>query len=60
MITKAQLYDSLDKLPDEITIDQLVEHAIFIEKVNKGLKDSEEGLVYTKEEARERLGKWLK
>lgn len=60
MITKAQIINSLDKLPDNLTIDQLVDHLIFVEKVEKGLDDSLNGRVNTKEEAKEKLSKWLK
>ena len=60
MITKTQIINSLDKLPDNLTIDQLVDHLIFVEKVEKGLDDSINGRVNTKEEAKEKLSKWLK
>ncbi|MBI1184141.1 hypothetical protein GC194_07710 [bacterium] len=60
MITKTQIINSLDKLPDNLTIDQLVDHLIFVEKVEKGLDDSINGRVSSKEEAKEKLSKWLK
>lgn len=60
MITKTQVIKSLDKLPENLTIDQIVDHLIFIEKVEKGLADSEAGRINTVEEAKAKLGKWLK
>ena len=57
MITKAQIIDSLDKLPENLTIDQIVDHLIFIEKIQKGLNDSVSGRVNTKEEAKQKLKK---
>ena len=60
MITKTQIINSLDKLPENLTIDQIVDHLIFLEKVQKGLDDSQNGRINTKEEAKEKLGKWLK
>ncbi len=60
MITKTQIINSLDKLPENVSIDQVIEHLIFIEKVQKGQLDSASGNVYTKEEAKEKLKKWLK
>lgn len=60
MITKTQLINTLEKLPENLTIDQVIDHVIFIEKVQKGLEDSENGRVYTNEEARSKLSKWLK
>lgn len=60
MITKTQIINSLDKLPERLTIDQVVDHLIFVEKVEKGLDDSVNGKINTKEEAKEKLIKWLK
>jgi hypothetical protein len=60
MITKTQLINTLDKLPENLTIDQVIDHIIFVEKVQKGLSDSENGRINTKEEARHKLNKWLK
>ena len=60
MITKTQLINTLEKLPENLTIDQVIDHIIFIEKVQKGLEDSENGRVYTNEEAKIKLSKWLK
>lgn len=60
MITKTQLIGSLNNLPEDLNIDQLIDHLVFLEKVQKGMKDSIEGKVCTKEQAKEKLGKWLK
>jgi len=60
MITKTQIIDSLDRLPENLTIDQVVDHLIFLEKVQKGLDDSVNNRINTKEEAKQKLNKWLK
>jgi len=60
MITKTQLIDTLNKLPENLTIDQVIDHIIFVEKVQKGLADSAEGKINSKEEEKEKLNKWLK
>ena len=60
MITKTQLIDSLNNLPENLTVDQVIDHIIFVEKVQQGLEDVAQGRVYSKEEAREKLNKWLK
>ncbi len=60
MITKTQLLSTIESLPENLSIDELIEHLVFIEKVHKGLKDSQEGKVYTKIQAQEKLIKWLK
>lgn len=60
MITKTQLINSLNKLPENLTVDQVIDHIIFVEKVQSGLDDVENGKVSTKDEARDKLKKWLK
>jgi predicted transcriptional regulator len=60
MITKTQLINTLENLPEDLTIDQLIDHLIFVEKVQKGMADSANGRVKTKEEAKQKLSKWLK
>jgi len=60
MITKTQLISTLEKMPENITIDQVIDQLIFIEKVQKGLDDSANGRTKTKVQAKEKLNKWLK
>ena len=60
MITKTQLINTLDNLPENLTIDQVIEHIIFVEKVQKGLSDSQNGRINTKEQAKQKLSKWFK
>ena len=57
MISKTQLISSMDKLPENLTIDQVIDHIIFVEKIQKGLSDSLNGNTYSKEEAKQKLGK---
>jgi predicted transcriptional regulator len=60
MITKTQIKNTLDSLPENITIEQVIEHLIFMDKVQKGMEDSEKGRINTVEEAKQKLNKWLK
>lgn len=60
MITKEQIKNALDSLPDNVTIEQVIEHLIFLDKVQKGLDDSEKGRINTVNEAKQKLDKWLK
>jgi hypothetical protein len=55
MITKTQLIHTLDKMPENITIDQVIDQLIFLEKVQKGLDDSAEGRIQTKDATRHEL-----
>lgn len=60
MITKTQIINTLEKLPENRSIDQVVDHLIFLEKVQKGMDNSVNGWVNTKEEAKQKLKRWLK
>jgi predicted transcriptional regulator len=60
MLNKTQIIDSLNNLPENVTIDQVIEHLVVVDKIQQGLNDSAEGKVYTKEEAKAKLKKWLK
>ena len=60
MLTKQVLIQTIDKLPSNFTIDELLDKLIFIEKVNEGLRQSENGKTVPKKEAEKKLSKWLK
>lgn len=60
MLTKEKIKKSIDSLPDNVTIDQVIERIILLDKIEQGLKDVEEGNVYSTEEAKVKLNKWLK
>ena len=54
------LFDTLEKMPEQFSIDQLFDKLIFINKVEIGLVQSANGQVNSKEQAKEKLSKWLK
>lgn len=60
MLTKEKIKKSIDTLPDNLTIDQVIDRMIMLDKIEQGLKDVEDGNVYTTEEAKDKLSKWLK
>jgi hypothetical protein len=60
MITKTQLLLTIESLPENLTVDQVIDHLVFLEKVQKGQKDSLEGKVFSKGQAKEKLSRWLK
>lgn len=60
MIRKDQLLATIQSLPDEIPFEELLEKLFAIEKIDKGIKDYQEGKTYSNDQAKERLGKWLR
>ena len=59
MLTKTQIFDTVETLSDHVSLDDLIDRFIFIEKVNIGLEQSEKGMVSSEEEVRKKLSKWL-
>ena len=60
MLTKIQVIDTLKQMPESFSLDQLFDKLNFINKVEFGLSQSANGQVNTKEQAKEKLSKWLK
>ena len=56
---KSAVLDSISKLPDEFSIDEIIERLIVIEKIEKGRIQIKEGKVNSKDEEKEKLHKWL-
>ena len=59
MLTKAQIIDTIEEFPGLVSLDELIDKFIFIEKVNIGLKQSENGMVYSEEDAKTKLSEWF-
>jgi len=60
MITKDQLINSLKDMPDQFSIDELMDKLILLQKIEIGLEQSNKGEVYSTQEAKEMLKKWSK
>ena len=59
MLTKKKLLEQIDKLPEEFSIDELVEKLILIEKIETGTKQSENGEVISESEMENEIEKWF-
>ena len=57
---KETILEMIKDLPNEVSMEDIIEAIYVRQKIEKGLKDSEEGRLFTHEEAKERLAKWLK
>lgn len=60
MLTKEKLNITINQLPDSFTIDELIDKLLFIEKVEEGFKQSEEGKVVSNEDVKWMIDKWSK
>ncbi|MBD3229698.1 MAG: hypothetical protein GF329_16070 [Candidatus Lokiarchaeota archaeon] len=57
---KEAIMEMIKSLPNDVSMEDIIEAIYVRKKIEKGLKDSKEGKLYTHEEAKERLAKWLK
>jgi predicted transcriptional regulator len=60
MLTKEKVKKTIERLPDEFTVDQIVEELMVLNKIEEGLKDVEEGRVFTTDRVKQELKTWLK
>jgi len=59
MLTKERIIETIQNMPDNFSVDDILERIIFVAKVEKALAESEKGNVITTEEAKQKLAKWL-
>jgi predicted transcriptional regulator len=59
-MTKEKVLETVRSLPDEFTLDELLERLFILEIIEKGMQQVREGRVVSSEEARKRFEKWLR
>ena len=60
MITKAQVLESIQTLPDDATADDVIEKIIFLKKMERSFQQIEEGKTYSLDEMKEFVKSWQK
>ena len=60
MLTKDKVRKTVDRLPESFTVDQIVEELVILNRIEEGLKDIEEGKVFTTDQVKKELKTWLK
>jgi hypothetical protein len=56
---KLAVIDTITMLPEEFSIDELIERLLIVEKIDKGRVQIKEGKINSEEQAKAKLGKWL-
>ena len=56
---KSAVLDVVSKLPDEVSVDEVIERLILVEKIDEGQQQVKDNKVNSEEQAREKLNKWL-
>jgi predicted transcriptional regulator len=60
MLTKEKVRKTIDRLPENFTVDQVVEELVVLNKIEEGLSDVEHGRVFTTDQVKKDLKTWLK
>ncbi len=60
MLTKSTVQKSIDRLPSQFSIDELIEQLIFIQKVEDGIQQSKDSNVVSHEDVKSVISKWSK
>jgi predicted transcriptional regulator len=55
MLTKAQVLKSIESLPNEFSIDEVIEKLLFLSDLDRRLKESEQGQLIDHEEVEKEL-----
>ena len=56
---KEEVRKMLDQIPDDVSYEDIQYHIYVREKIERGMKDVEEGRVFSQEEAEKRMSRWL-
>ena len=56
---KEEVMELLKGLPDNSTLEEIQYHLYVRQKIQRGIKDVEEGRIYTQAEMERRMEKWL-
>jgi predicted transcriptional regulator len=57
---KQSAIEVIENLPDDSSYEDIMERLFFLQKVEAGLKDIDEGKVLSHEEVKKRLDRWLR
>ena len=60
MLTKEKIIESINKLPDNFSYEDLMDSIVLLQKVEMGVEQVREGKTNTTDEVKKKLGKWLK
>ncbi len=60
VITKEKILKQIDSMPDQFDTEELMERIYIMSKIERGLQDIREGNVFTQDEVRASMAKWLR
>lgn len=60
MGTKQQILKAIEDLPDDASVEDAIDRLYLLYKIDKGIRQADQGKLITQDEARQRMAKWLK
>jgi hypothetical protein len=57
---KSKLLETIQDLPEEFSVDDLIERLIILQKIEEGQEQIKSGRFTTESEAKQKLSRWLK
>lgn len=60
MLTKSQLKETIDQLPEKFSVDEFIDRIILVDKINRGNVQSEKRETLSEQEVDEEMAKWFK
>lgn len=60
MKTKQQILKAIERLPEDASIEDALERLYLLYKIERGLRQADDGELISQEAARQRMAKWLK
>ncbi len=60
MLKREKIIESLKKLPEQVSLDEVLDRIILLDKIETGLEQSKKGQITPDDQLDEKLPKWLK
>jgi predicted transcriptional regulator len=60
MTIKDKVLQAVNNLPDNVSIEGIMDHLLFLAKIERGIQQADAGQTISHSEVKERMAKWLK
>lgn len=60
MLTKSQVKETINQLPDQFSLDEFIDKVVLVDKINRGNSQSEKKETLSEEEVDREMDKWFK
>ena len=56
---KQALVSTIEKMPDQVSAEDVIEKVLFLQSLERGLAEADRGELLSENDLKSRLGKWL-